>query len=244
MRALVPRLGAVAIAWVATLAIGIARVSAADIPPDVDQYAAALAKIEHTRGRQSLEDVFELGLRSGPRLEAILESLSDADFKALREKMAGFVIERGPVTTVHPSSEFFRKLARKKGTKIDREFFEIYARTEPDSNGGLPAYIERRTDESRCTRFDGPLMTSLYRGWLSFRTAHPEDYATEAQGEIDSLTTELQAGTCACGTKEQVIAALEAFVKAFPDVPIAPELRRRIERVHHDSSHIRFNCQG
>jgi hypothetical protein len=87
-------------------------------------------------------------------------------------------------------------------------------------------------------------MTSLYRGWLSFRTAHPDTYATEAQGEIDSLTTELQAGTCACGNKEQVIAALEAFVKAFPDVPITPELRSRIERVRHDTSHIRFDCRG
>jgi hypothetical protein len=244
MRALVPRLGAVAIAGIVTLAIGIARVAAAEIPPDVDQYATALSALEHTRGRQSLEEVFELGIRSGPRLEAILESLNDADFKALRDKMRGFVIERGAVTTVHPSSEFFRKLARKKGTKVDREFFEIYARTEPESNGGLPAYIERRTDETGCTRFDGPLMTSLYRGWLGFRTAHPDDYATEAQGEIDSLTTELQAGTCACGSKEQVIAALTAFVQAFPDVPIAPELRHRIERVRHDSSHIRFNCQG
>jgi hypothetical protein len=235
---------AAAIAGAAMLAIGVGRASAAEIPPDVDQYAAALSEIEHTRGRQPLQDLFELGLRSGPRLEAILESLSDAEFKTLRDRMRGFVIERGVVTTVHPSSEFFRKLARKKGTRVDREFFEIYARTEPDSNGGLPAYIERRTDESGCTRFDGPLMTSLYRGWLSFRTAHPDAYATEAQGEIDSLTTELQAGTCACGNKEQVIAALEAFVKAFPDVPITPELRSRIERVRHDTSHIRFDCRG
>jgi hypothetical protein len=237
-------LGAVAIAGTAMLAIGFARVLATEIPPGVDEYAAAMSQIEHTRGRQSLEDVFELGIRSGPRLEAILDSLSDAEFKALRDKMQGFVIERGVVTTVHPSAEFFRTLARKKGTRIDREFFEIYARTEPDSNGGLPAYIERRTDESGCTRFDGPLMISLYRGWLSFRTSHPEDYATEAQGEIDSLTTELRAGTCACGSKEQVIAALQAFVNAFPDVPITPELRQRTERVRHDASHIRFNCKG
>jgi hypothetical protein len=244
MRALLPGLGAFAIAGVATLAIGVARVSAADIPPDVDQYAAALSAIEHTRGRQSLEELFELGIRSGPRLEAILESLSEAEFKSLRDKMQGFVIERGAVITVHPSSDFFRKLARRKGTKVDREFFEIYARAEPDSNGGLPAYVERRTDESGCTRFDGPLMTRLYRGWLGFRTAHPDDYATEAQGEIDSLTTELRAGTCACGSKEQVIAALTVFVNTFPDVPIAPELRDRIERVRRGTSSIRFNCQG
>jgi hypothetical protein len=135
-------------------------------------------------------------------------------------------------------------LARRKGTKADREFFDIYARTEPDSNRGLPAYIERRGDHSRCTRFEGPLLVGLYRGWLSFRTSHPDAYTTEAQGEIDSLTTELQAGTCACGSKEQVIAALEAFVKAFPDVPLAPEINGRIARITRDASHIRFNCQG
>jgi hypothetical protein len=244
MRAFVLLSVAAAIAGAAMLSIGLALVSAAEIPPEVDQYAAALSEIEHTRGRQSLEDLFELGIRSGPRLEAIVESLNEADFKALRARMQGFVIEREAVITVYPSSEFFRKLARKKGTKVDREFFEIYARTEPDSNGGLPAYIARRTDETGCTRFDGPLMISLYREWLSFRTAHPDAYATEAQGEIDSLSMELQAGTCACGSKERVIAALQAFVNAFPDVPMTPELRNRIERVRHDGSHIRFNCQG
>jgi hypothetical protein len=244
MRGFLFTICAAAIAAFAMLAFTVARSAATEIPPGVDEYAAALKNIEGTRGRQSLQDLFELGIKTGPGVEAVLEALTDSELKSVQEKMRGIVIVRGPVTSVHPSADFFKKLARKKGTKTDRAFFEIYARTEPDANGGIPAYVERRTDETGCTRFDGPLMISLYRGWLSFRTAHPDDYATEAQGEIDSLDAELQAGTCACGSKEQVIDGLQAFVKAFPDIPMAPELQRRIERIRSDTSHIRFRCKG
>ena len=108
-------------------------------------------------------------------------------------------VARGPRPTVPPTTEFCLSRARRKAPRVAREFFDIYPRTDPDSTGGLPAYIERRTDESGCTRFDAPLMIRLYRGWLSFRPSHPDDYATDAQGAIDSLTTELHAATCPCG---------------------------------------------
>ena len=32
-------------------------------------------------------------------------------------------------------------------------------------------------------------MVDLYGGWMTFRTTYPDDYASEAQGEIDSLET-------------------------------------------------------
>lgn len=234
---------AVAIAVLATLVTAAVVGAAQELPAGVDNYASELHEIENTRGRQSLEDLFELGIEVGPRLQGIANSLDAPQLKALREEMRGFVIERGENASVHPSADFFLKLARKKGTRVDREFFDLYARTEPDSNGGQPAYITPNGNAPGCTRFDGPLMIALYRGWLGFRTAHPEDYAAAAQNEIDRLTTELRGGTCACGSKEQVIAALEKFSAAFPDVPMTPMLRDRIERIRRGTSQIRFECK-
>lgn len=242
MRSLVSILAVAAIAAFTMLAAAVPA-TAQEFPAGVDNYASELHEIEHTRGRQSLEDLFDLGIEVGPRLQGIVNSLDAAQLKELRDKMRGFVIERGEDATVHPSAEFFRKLARRKGNRVDREFFELYARTEPDSNRGQPAYIAPSGNAPGCTRFDAPLMISLYRGWLGFRTAHPEDYTTAAQDEIDSLTMELRAGTCACGSKEQVISALEKFCAAFPDVPLTPELHDRLERIRRGSSQIRFDCK-
>ena len=148
MRVSLLSIGAAAIAAIAMLTLTVARSAATEIPPCVDEYAAALKNTEDMPGRQSLQDLFELGIKTGPGIEAVLDALTDSELKRVQDKMRGVVIVRGPVTSVHPSSDFFKKLARKKGTKTDRAFFDIYARTEPDANGGIPAYIERRTDET------------------------------------------------------------------------------------------------
>jgi hypothetical protein len=54
------------------------------------------------------------------------------------------------------------------------------------------------------TIFIGPILTDVYRRWLTFRTAFPDAYATEAQGELDAIDAELLSGTCACETPEKV----------------------------------------
>ncbi|HUY27724.1 MAG TPA: hypothetical protein VMV27_09925 [Candidatus Binataceae bacterium] len=215
---------------------------AAELPASVDEYASALAAINGSRRRQSLEPVFEIAIQSSPQIQAILDTLSAAEFAALRKKMPGLQMIRGADAVVRPSADFFRNLARRKGLRADRAFFDIYARTEPDSSPVFPAYVTQRSDSSGCTRFDGPLLVGLYRGWLDFRTQYPANYTTEAQGEMDSMDAELAAGTCACGTKKQVAAGLEAFATAFPDLPLTQKIRKRIERIRAGASHIRFQC--
>ncbi|MGC1343134.1 MAG: hypothetical protein WA854_12455 [Candidatus Binataceae bacterium] len=217
---------------------------AADVPPSLDEYQSALDAIVKSRSRQSLQPVFEIGIKSSPEVQAILDTLSAGELAALQKKMPGMQIVRGESDVVRPSADFFKNLARRKGTKADRAFFDLYARTEPDSSPDFPAYVSQAGGAGGCTRFDGPLIVGLYRGWLVFRTQYPGDYTTEAQGELDSMDAELSAGTCACGNQQQVTDGLEAFTKAFPDLPLTTKVRARIDRIKAGASHIRFQCHG
>ncbi len=242
---------ALAHSWIAAtsaaammMAVACAGGWSAELPSDADDYAAALSKVLSSRGRTSLEPLFEVAVRTSPRIEAVLPDLSDAQFKAAREMLPGLIVKREGAPLVRPSAKYFADLARRKGTAADRAFFEVYARTEPDASPVCPAYVRQQGPESGCTTYDGKLMSDLYRGWLTFRTAHHDDYPTEAQGEIDNMNAELLSGICACASAEQTAAGLQAFVDALPDLPIAPKIRERIAAIRAGRSNFRFNCKG
>ncbi len=222
-----------------------ARVNAAvETPPAVAGYAEDLDDLLKSGGKQSIEPVFEAGMQASPSIQAVLPELSEAQFQQVQHQMQGFMVSRHQTILVRPSVEYFKALARKIGSKADRAFFEVYGRTEPDANGAFPAYIQQQTDESGCTRFDGKLLTDLYRGWLTFRTAYPDDYAPEAQGEIDSIETELRSGICSCGNAKNTAAGLQTFVDAFPDSPITPKIKDRIAQIRAGKSSFRFTCHA
>src|SRR5260370_41618185 len=98
-------------------------------------------------------------MQAGPSLQAVLPELSDSQFQQVQHQMQGFVIARYGPPYVRPSVGYFKKLARKIGTKGDRAFFDIYERTEPDTTGPSPAYIQKQAAESGCTKFDGSSRT-------------------------------------------------------------------------------------
>ena len=183
-------------------------------------------------------------MQLSPQLQAVLPDLSESQYQQVQRQMQGFIVVREAVIVVRPSVDYFKALARKQGTRADRAFFDIYSRTEPDGNGPFPAYIQQQTGETGCTRFDGKLMIDLYRGWMTFRTTYPDAYASEAQGEIDSLESELLSGICTCDNAEKTAAGLQAFVKAFPTLPITPKIKTRIARIHSGKSSFRFNCHA
>ncbi|HEV2171020.1 MAG TPA: hypothetical protein VGR40_08735 [Candidatus Binatus sp.] len=216
------------------------------MPAALQAYAADINDLLESRGKQPIEPVFEEGMKAAPQVQAILPDLSEAQYKEAQGAMKGFIVVRGEhqTTVVRPSVDYFRNLARKQGSKADRDFFAIYQRTEPDGNGPFPAYIRQQTDEAGCTRFEGKLMTDLYRGWLTFRTTYPDAYATEAQGEIDSLESELLSGICSCADADQTAAGLQAFVNAFPDLPITPKVNDRVTQIRAGKSSFRFNCRA
>jgi hypothetical protein len=183
-------------------------------------------------------------MQASPELQAVLPDLSEAQYQEVQRQMKGFIVVREAIIVVRPSVDYFKSLALKSGTNADRAFFDVYQRTEPDGNGPFPAYIKQQTDESGCTRFDGKLMVDLYRGWLTFRTTYPDAYASEAQGEIDSLEAELLSGICTCDNAQKTAAGLQAFVKAFPDLPITPKIKTRIAQIRSGKSSFRFNCHA
>jgi hypothetical protein len=236
--------------WQLAIAIAIAcfalRAAAAgvEIPPSVADYASALDEVRTARGKSPIEPVFEAGMQASPQVQAVLPDLSESQYQQVQRQMQGFIVVREAVIVVRPSVDYFKALARKQGTKADRAFFDIYSRTEPDGNGPFPAYIQQQTGETGCTRFDGKLMIDLYRGWMTFRTTYPDAYASEAQGEIDSLEAELLSGICTCDNAEKTAGGLQAFVKAFPDLPITPKIKTRIARIHSGKSSFRFNCHS
>jgi hypothetical protein len=215
-----------------------------EIPASVADYAAAMDHLRTSRGKSPLEPAFEAGMQASPELQAVLPDLSESQYQQVQRQMQGFIVVREAIIVVRPSVDYFKSLARKQGTKADRAFFDIYSRTEPDGNGPFPAYIQQQTGETGCTRFDGRLMIDLYRGWMTFRTTYPDAYASEAQGEIDSLEAELLSGICTCESAEKTAAGLQAFVKAFPDLPITPKIKTRIARIHSGKSSFRFNCHS
>jgi len=215
-----------------------------EIPAAVEAYASAREDLRTSRGKSPIEPVFEAGMKASPELQAVLPDLSEAQYQQVQRQMQGFIVVRQESIIVRPSVDYFKSLARKAGTKADRAFFDVYQRTEPDGNGPFPAYIKQQTDEAGCTRFDGKLMVDLYRGWMTFRTAYPDDYSAEAQGEIDSLESELLSGICTCENAEKTAGGLQAFIDAFPDLPITPKIKTRIAQIRSGESSFRFNCHA
>ena len=218
--------------------------AAVEIPPAVASYAQALDDLLKSNGKQPIEPVFEAGMQASPSIQAVLPDLSEAQFQNVQHQMRGFVVARHQTIFVRPNVAYFKALARKSGTKADRAFFDAYERAEPDTNGEFPVYIRQHTDEAGCTLFDGKLLTDLYRRWLTFRTTYPDDYAPEAQGEIDSIETELRSGICSCEDAKKTAAGLQMFVDAFPDLPITPKIKTRIAQIHSGKSTFRFNCHA
>jgi hypothetical protein len=248
MRAASLLLARAAIAFAAVTLVGLlsARdaIAAEEIPAGVAAYASALDGFKSAGTGQSIESVFEAGMKVSPSLQAVLPDLSESDYQKVQRQMQGFMVERREVIFVRPIVGYFKELARKRGTKADRAFFDIYERTEPDGASPFPAYSEQQTDEAGCTRFDGKQLVDLYRGWVTFRTSYPDAYATEAQGEIDSLESELLSGICSCVDSAKTAAGLQEFVTAFPDLPITPRIKLRIAAIRSGKSSFRFNCHA
>jgi len=224
-----------------------AALSADEIPDSVSEYSSALAELMKSRDRQSIEPVFEAGMKTTSRLQAVLPSLTEEQYQQVQHEMQGFVVVRqqDEQSLVRPNLSFFGSLAKKKGTNPDRAFFDIYERTEPDGNGQFPAYVRAEPNqETGCTLFGGKQLGDLYRGWLSFRTANPDSYANEAQGEMDAIENELRSGICSCDSADATAAGLQSFVDSFPNLPMTPKIKDRIASIHAGTSSFRFKCKG
>lgn len=208
----------------------------------VASYQAAMKELLASRGRTSIQPVFELGIQASAGARAVDRDLSDEDLKSLQERMPGFIVQRGEPPVIKLDAEYFRSLANRNGMPADRAFFDIYARTETKEG---PAYVRQQSNGGPgCTLFEGKTMIPLYRGWLGFRAKYPDAYESEAEGEIDSLDIQLTSGICACGNKGETLGGLQAFVDAFPSLPMTPKIKDRIVSIRSGKSNFRFACKS
>jgi hypothetical protein len=49
-------------------------------------------------------------------------------------------------------------------------------------------------------------------------------------------------GTCACGDQGSVLKELREFVERFPQAPVTPRVRIRLETIHSGAGGIRYYC--
>ncbi len=205
-----------------------------------DQYSIALKKFQAKKRRSSVEGVIHKGKAVAEKLDEI-ESLSDAEYELLIEKMEGFIVNREEILFVEPESDFFAKLSATHGTRADVAFFSLLSELRP--NDVWPAYSEQQSDVTGCTKYGNGSLTRLYGRILQFRRTYPKAYVPDINKESDAILDEFTANTCACGNRNSVIREFERFLKAFPKDKKAREIRNRLSTIK-KSKDFRFNCQS
>jgi hypothetical protein len=210
------------------------------VPAGVERYARDVDAVMKNRGPISLEPVFDAGMSSAKALEIDqLERFDEQTYKKVQSMMVGFLVGRVEVIVARPHADFFLKLARERGTSVDRAFFEAYKKTYPD--GFWPAYVQQLTDYSGCTIFDGKTPTEIWGAWTAFQKSYPDRYREAARTELAKVEERL-VGNCACGGADGVRKELENFLKAYPNSPIAAKVASHLQAVKNGTSGIRFNC--
>jgi hypothetical protein len=210
------------------------------VPPGFERYARDMDAVLKSSGPISLEPVFEVGTSAAKALELDqLVRFDEPTYQKVQSMMVGFLVGREEVIVAEPLADFFLKLARERGTSVDRAFFEAQKRTYPD--GYWPVYNQRLGDFSGCTIFDGKTLTEAWGAWIAFQTSYPERYREATQKELAKIEEELL-GNCACGGAAGVQKELEDFVKAYPNSPLAAKVASHLQAVENGASGIRFNC--
>ncbi len=215
-------------------------VAGSAVPEGVARYARDMELLTKSPRPVSFESILEEGRSVADALvRGDLERFDDATYEKVRTMMVGFIVEREEVIVAAPDADFFLKLAREKGTDVDRAFFEALKKTYPD--GYWPAYSLRQTDYSGCTMFEGKELPDVYGAWVGFQKAHPDHYRAAAQKELTKVEEEL-GSTCACSGEDGVRKGLEHFLNAYPASPIAASVAARLQAIKNHTSNIRFNC--
>ncbi|HYI02302.1 hypothetical protein [Hyalangium sp.] len=211
------------------------------------KYHAALKKLQ-TGSKGEVEPVFRLGLIAAQQLQ---EEISQHDVAVaagkkvvpLDTKLEGFSVSTEEVLYAVPKPGFFLELARKKGTPVDVAFFENLQRTFAQHDA-WPVVIQQQTDYSGCTLYQAPELLAIYKGWTEFAAKHPKAYASEVAKELLRIEQAMTQDGCACGKSAEVIAGFEAFLRTFPRVSIASQVKSRLEALKAGKGDMRFECQS
>jgi hypothetical protein len=210
------------------------------IPGSVERYARDIQAVMKAKGLVSLQAIFEEGVAAGKVLAgAVLEELDESSYKEVQARMTGFIVGREEIIVAEPSAEFFLRLAREKGTKADRDFFEALKKTYPESI--WPVYIVQQVDWGGCRAFGKGELADTYRAWLAFRSAHPKSYSSAVAKELKGIEDALESA-CACQGEQDVRRELQALISRCPGSRAARLATERLKAIRRGTSGIHFSC--
>lgn len=214
-------------------------------PPSVTAYLDQVAAIEKPGPRMSLERLYNAALAAQNDLMTInkdlawIESLSDADFAALRSRLKGFALSRGLDIFADPDPKFFRALAETRGEPADLAFFTLMEQSiAPDY---LPVYVKPQ-GRGVCVRYGEDLIAPYYAGWLEYQRQSPGRYKDKVTELLANVEDAVGLGTCACGEIDSVQQELKGFVNRFPTAPVNSKIRSRIEQLDKDPWKLPVRC--
>lgn len=218
-------------------------------PAEVAAYVAELARVETAKQPQSLEPLIAradavqaslMEVSAGPSGEALIETLSEPDFKALQQRLRGLHLQRGMEIFVQPQPEFFAALAARNGRAADRDYFALYR--EYWGPQLFPIYMEPRARVIGCVKYGDGLISRLYAGWSDYARRHPQDYRTAVQQQLRDFEELVSLGTCACGDRAGVVRELRGFVERFPSNPAGPAAIQRAKELEAHEESLPLGC--
>lgn len=223
--------------------------AAATEPAEVAAYLAELARVEATKQPVSLEPLLAradavqsalMEVSGGPGGEALIETLAEPEFQALRLRLRGLHLQRGMEIFVQPLPEFFLDLARRKGRDADRGYFTLYR--EYWGEQLFPVYMEPRARVIGCVKYGDGLVSRLYAGWSAYAAKHPQDYRASVQQQLRDFEELVSLGTCACGDRASVVRELRGFVERFPGNPAVPAASQRAKELEAHEESLPLGC--
>lgn len=221
-----------------------------DIPKEITNYERSMKEVINSSVSVSLENTLNIldGLisRDGDALSLSwinrLQHFDAITFEKIKTMLIGFWVNRDEVIFTEPNPAFFVKLAKDKGTNVDRAFFDNLQKTYPE--GVFPVYKTQYSDFSGCTVFDGETISKIYGMWVKFQKDYPGRYQTRVRGQLKKIEDNIMSN-CICGDDENAYwNELQNFVKKYPDSPITKNVSSRAEKTDKNTSYIRFQCTG
>jgi len=209
----------------------------------IDAYRAAIGLAQTAASPGRIEAAYDaIGPVREALLRAVLESLPEHEFLALRRDLNGLLISRDEAIYVEPDVTFFAKLSAARGDRADRAYFAALRSTYPRSV--WPVYVEQQTDVSWCTRFGSQTLVSTYLTWTAFRQQYPRRYAVAAGTHVNDVVGALTESTCACGDRASVERELGEFLRRVNGSAVRTQVERRVAALRSGPSSFRFNCQS
>ena len=220
-----------------------------DIPKEITNYERSMKEVINSTASVSLENTLNildvLISREGDAYTLswlkMLQSFDAITFENIKTLLIGFWVNRDEIIFTEPNPAFFAKLAREKGTDVDRAFFNNLQKTYPD--GVFPVYIKQYSDWGGCTVFDGETISEIYGIWVKFQKDYPDRYQIRVRGQLKKIEDNIM-GSCICGEENAYWNELQYFVKKYPDSPITKNVSSRVEKTDKNASYIRFQCEG